>query len=262
MQKVNTLGTIEARMGSTRLPGKTLMKVKGSLTLLELVYQRFSLCREVDAVCVVTSTSPADNDIVELCRAKNMLCERGSENDVLDRVVGAASKYGPEILVQMGGDSAYLDFNLIDRLVRVYKKHQGRFDYVCNDLCRDYPLGIYGHIVKFQSLKEMNKKSNLTLQEREDVVRHFWNNSANYQLLNVRVNDFYKHPELRLTIDYEQDFELLLNLLGRLDNIDYTFGDILKIYTESADLFENVSKLVQKSLPPAGIQFQQDELGL
>ena len=260
MSKIRVLGTIEARMGSSRLPGKTLKEVSEGLTLLELVHSRFKLCKNVDEVCVATSFSPADDEIVKFCRSKNILVQRGNETDVLSRVINAGLVFAPEVLVQMGGDSAYLDFVLIDRLIEIYFKESAAYDYVCNDLDRAYPIGIYGHIVNFKTLLEMNQKRDLTEIEREDVVRHFWNASEKYKILNVKVSSEYAHPELRLTIDYPEDFALIRQVMKHFKRTNFTFQDVILLKNERPALFEPVLKLVQKSLPPQNVKFESCEL--
>lgn len=260
MKQRPILGTIEARMGSSRLPGKTLMEVSPGLHLLELVIKRFRRCRQVDEVVVATTTSSKDDAIANYCMQSGIKVHRGSEDDVLDRVVAAASAFEPDAIVQMGADSAYLDFELIDRLVGLYKRNVGRYDYVCNDLQPGFPIGIYGHVVKFSALKKISAGRDVTPKEREDVVRYLWNHSDAFRLLNLRPNDTYKHPYLRLTIDYPEDFRLLQNVLSRLDRADFQFSDILALKERAPEIFQVVEKLVQLSRPnEADIHFESIE---
>ncbi len=177
------IGTIEARMGSSRLPGKTLTEIFQGEVLLGLVVKRFKQCKEVDDVCVATTDSTKDDVIAAWCKKNDVCCYRGSEEDVLDRVVKAALSVKADAIVQMGGDSAYLDYNLIDNLVRIYKKNN--YDYVCNDLELTYPLGIYGHVVGVATLAQLNSRTDLTVEDREDVVRYLWEHPEQFSLKNV-----------------------------------------------------------------------------
>jgi spore coat polysaccharide biosynthesis protein SpsF len=247
-------------MGSSRLPGKTMMEIREGLPLLGLVVQRFRKCQNVDEICVATSVSPKDDVIAEYCEKNGIFYSRGSEDDVLSRVVQAAAPFSPEAIVQMGADSGYLDFELIDRLIEVYFREQGRYDYVCNDLKRTFPIGIYGHIVKFSSLAAIPGRPNVTAQEREDVVRYFWNHSDTYRLLNVNVIPPYEHPELRLTIDYPEDMQLLKSVLSKIGRLDFTFRDVLEMRQLYSDEFSPVDRLVQRSMPVANqIRFEDGE---
>jgi spore coat polysaccharide biosynthesis protein SpsF len=241
------VGTIEARMGSSRLRGKTLKKVYKDFTLLELVVQRFRLCKNIDDIIVATTVEPQDDKIALWCEQNAILYYRGSEENVLDRVVHASVKAKADVIVQMGADSVYLDFELIDELLKVYK--DGKYDYVCNDMELTYPLGIYGHIVKVEKLIELNKKDDLTLEDKEDVVRYIWEHPKEYNILNIQATKEVNCPNMRLTVDYPEDFELAVNIYNYFDKIDFTTTDIIDLYNANKKLFEPVSTLVQHSAP-------------
>lgn len=241
------VGTIEARMGSSRLPEKTLMKIYKDFTLLELVVKRFRMCKNIDDIIIATTVENQDDKIALWCEQNGVPYYRGSEDDVLDRVTNASIKANADVIVQMGADSAYLDFNLIDELIDIYKN--GNYDYVCNDMELTYPLGIYGHIVKVEKLIELNQKVNLTIEDREDVVRYIWEHPKEYDILNVKADENKNYPNLRLTIDYPEDFELVCKLYDYFDKIDFTSIDIINLYKNDSELFKGVSKLVQHSAP-------------
>jgi spore coat polysaccharide biosynthesis protein SpsF len=114
------VGTIEARIGSSRLPEKILMKVYKDFTLLELVVKRFKLCGNIDDIIVATTVEKQDDKIAFWCEQNGVSYYRGSEENVLDRVRNASIKASADIIVQMGADSAYLDFKLIDELIEIY----------------------------------------------------------------------------------------------------------------------------------------------
>jgi spore coat polysaccharide biosynthesis protein SpsF len=241
------VGTIEARMGSSRLPKKTLMKIYKDFTLLELVVKRFKLCKNIDDIIVATTIEKQDDKIALWCEQNNIAYYRGSEENVLDRVTNASIQANADVIVQMGADSAYLDFELIDELLEVYKN--GSYDYVCNDMELTYPLGIYGHIVKVEKLIELNKKDNLSIEDREDVVRYIWEHPTEYNILNIKAPKNKNYPDLRLTVDYPEDFELAMNIYSHFNKIDFTSTDIIDLYKNDKKLFEGVSKLVQHSAP-------------
>jgi spore coat polysaccharide biosynthesis protein SpsF len=199
------IGTIEARMGSIRSPGKTLTKIHKDVTLLGVVCRRFLLCNNIDAIYVATTVEPQDDVIAEWCVRNQVSFYRGSENNVLDRVVKTALSANADAVVQMGADSAYLDFELIDQLVLLYK--YGDYDFVCNDLELTYPLGIYGHVVNFAKLLELNRNGGLTEQDREDVVSFIVAHPEDYRILNITAPDSKAFPQLRLTVDYPEDIE-------------------------------------------------------
>ena len=241
------VGTIEARMGSSRLPGKTLMEVFNGNTLLEIVVKRFKMCKDIDDIVVATTSKYKDDAISEWCKRKSVLCYRGSEEDVLDRVAGACEYLNADVVVQMGADSAYLDFELIDELLAIFKK--GDYDYVCNDLELTYPLGIYAHIVKVEKLLELNDKKNLSNKDREDVVKYIWEHPDEYKIYNVKAPAEKNVPNLRLTIDYPEDFQLAKDLFTCFNRIDFGTKEIISLYENNPKIFSIVKNLKQKSAP-------------
>jgi spore coat polysaccharide biosynthesis protein SpsF len=241
------IGTIEARMGSTRLPQKTLKSVFNGMPLLECVVRRFQKASSLSDVVVATTDSGKDDPIAEWCLKNNISFHRGSEDDVLDRVVQTATKHEADAIVQMGADSAYLDFELIDHLVSLYKTND--YHYVCNDLRLTYPLGIYGHIVKVQVLKDLNARNDLNSSERSDVVRHIFENPAKYKILNIEADKDFNYPQLRLTIDYPEDLEQAHDVYKHFNGFNFTTSQIINLFKERPEIFSKTQKLVQHSAP-------------
>lgn len=241
------IGTIEARMGSSRLPGKTLMPVFKDKTLLELVVERFMRCRNVDEIWVATTTEPADDAINQWCADRNINCFRGSEEDVLDRVAQTAIQADAEGIVQMGADSAYLDFRLVDELVLHFRS--GRHDYVCNDMVLTYPLGIYGHVVKTTCLQAINAKSELEPADRENVVRYIWERQSEYSILNVTAPSELSFPGMRLTIDYPDDLTLARQVYGHFNHTAFSTKEIVALCQSKPEMFQATMGLVQEQAP-------------
>lgn len=244
---MRVVGTIEARMGSSRLPGKTLSEIYAGMHLLDCVVRRFRLVDRIDDVVVATTTESGDDAIAEWCNANGVSLFRGSEDDVLDRVAGAASHYGADAIVQMGADSAYLDYLLVDQLVERYL--QGDCDYVCNDLKLTYPLGIYGHVVNVRKLVELNQREDLSVEDREDVVRYVWEHPERYRICNIEAGPDFSYPELRLTVDYPEDMDLARNLYRHFGGYLFTTSDIITQYRQAPELFARTRNLVQRSAP-------------
>lgn len=241
------VGTIEARMGSSRLPGKTMTPVYKGMPLLECVVRRFRACCTLGDVVVATTVEKGDDAIADWCAANGVSVFRGSEENVLDRVVGAALQYGADAIVQMGADSAYLDYELIDQLVGLYQT--GNYDYVCNDLKRGYPIGIYGHVVGVGKLRELNQRHDLTQEDREDVVRYIWEHPEGYRIYNLEASRDYNFPELRLTIDYPEDLELAREVYAYFQGHRFATAQVLALYQQRPHLFEKTKTLVQRSVP-------------
>jgi spore coat polysaccharide biosynthesis protein SpsF len=244
------LGSIEARMGSSRLPAKTLMPVYNQMSLLECVVTRFRKCKSIEDVVVATTVEANDDLIADWCEKNKVSYFRGSENDVLHRVVSAAKTYSADAIVQMGADSAYLDPELIDMLVAKYRS--GDYDYVSNDLKLTYPLGVYGHVVKLSKLDELNKRATLSEKDRSDVVRFIFEHQDQYKLLNIEAPAEFRFPELRLTIDYPEDMEQAQAVYKHFNGVDFSIRDLLKLYQQRPEIFEKTKNLVQHSAPFLG----------
>ncbi len=245
MKKI--IGTLEARMGSSRLPGKTLTQLYGGMSLLECVVKRFKQCKNINDVVVATTVEAGDDLIAEWCKNNNISVYRGSEENVLDRVSNTAKEYGADAIVQMGADSAYLDYELIDKMVSYYLDCD--FDYVCNDLILTYPLGVYAHVVSTDKLIEINNKLNLTQEDRDDVVRYIWEHPEQYNISNIEAPIELQYPQLRLTIDYPEDLEQAKSLYEHFGSFLFTTAQIINLYKDKPEFFLKTMSLKQESAP-------------
>ncbi len=217
---------IEARMGSSRLPQKTLMDVTGK-SLLERVVDRLKLAKSVDEVIVATSVSTGDDRIEELCRKRDILCFRGSENDVLGRVYAAAVQFRADVVVQCGADCPFYDPNLVDLLV--YSLVLGGYAYAANDMELTFPEGIDAHVILASALADSACFA-VRSDEREDTPRYLWNNSDRHPIFNLKAvpGTLYNRPEIRLTIDYAEDMELCRHLYEGLSGRgDFTTRELI-----------------------------------
>ncbi len=239
------VGTVEARMGSTRLPGKTLMPIYKGKPLLECVVRRFKQCKQVDELIVATTRGEKDNPIAEWCEKNNVSFYRGSEYDVLNRVVNAARTMQADAIAQMGADSAYLDFELMDQLINIYKS--GDYDYVCNDLKLTYPLGIYGHIVRMRTLETLNERTDLSEADRVDVVRSIFEHPEKYKVKNIEAGPDFAFSQLRFTIDYPQDMDQAREIYAHFKGTAFSTRDLLDLYRQRPELFKKTKNLIQHS---------------
>jgi len=244
---MRAVGTIEARMGSSRLPGKTMETIYDGMPLLECVVQRFRACNTLDDVVVATTVEQRDDEIESWCNKNGVPVFRGSEGNVLERVIGAAKLFNADIIVQMGADSAYLDYQLIDQLVEYYQN--GDFDYVCNDLKLTYPLGVYGHVVSVKKLEELTMRGDLRDDDYSDVVRFFWEHPEFYTIQNIEAPLDLYDPNLRLTIDYPEDLEQARNIYAYFKDCLFTTLQVIQLKRDKPELFEKTCNLVQESAP-------------
>lgn len=238
---------IEARMGSTRVPWKTLMDIAGA-TLLERVVERIGLARTVNRIIVATSTNKGDDDIDKFCKHRNIPCFRGSEDDVLARVYEAAKSYKADIIVQSGADCPFYDPELIDLLVYVLK--WGDYAYSANDMKLTFPEGIDAHVMRFDALEACAKEAKDAM-EREDTPRFIWNHPERFPIFNLEAKpgSFLNRPDIRLTVDYKEDMELAKRIYEKFypDNKFFTTHELIAFLNEHPELIEINSHCEQRS---------------
>lgn len=244
---MKVIATVEARMGATRLPQKTLMDVAGK-TLLERVVERLRLAKSVGEIVVATTSNPLDDEIVKLCQREEIEYFRGSEDDVLDRVYKASLKYRADIVVQSGADCPFYDPELIDILVGIAK--WGGYDYVANDMKLTFPNGVDAHIIPFNVLEACAKEAT-RLIDREDVPRYIWDRPERFKIFNLEAvpNSTLNRPEVRLTVDYPEDFELVVKIYKSIypQNPNFSTFDIIELLDKNLGWIEINKHCKQKS---------------
>ncbi|WP_338751613.1 glycosyltransferase family protein [Bacillus sp. FJAT-52991] len=237
------VAVIQARMGSTRLPGKILKKVMGK-TLLEYQLERVKRSKLIDEIVVATTSKSSDDVIVNLCEELGIHTYRGSEDDVLSRYYEAATVYKADVVVRLTSDCPIIDPEVIDQVVRVYLNHQGAVDYVSNTLKRTFPRGMDTEVFSYQALEQAYQQANL-YRDREHVTAYFYTNPEKYQLKNVKSsNNSSRH---RWTVDTEEDFELITKIISNLYPLKSSFTlrdalDLLEEHKEWSKINEHIEQ--------------------
>ena len=227
---------IEARMGSSRLPGKTLKPMLGK-PMLQLMIERLKRVNLADQIIVATTTNEKDLPIVELAKKMDVKYYQGSEDDVLERVLCAARKFEVDIIVETCGDSPLIDPKLLDYQIDIYLKNN--FDYVCCHLEKTFPIGLDAKIFSTNTLDEVSKLTNEPA-DRENVNLYIWEHPNRYKLKNITAKNKYKRPDLRLVVDYPEDFVLVEKIYNELyhDNPEFDFDDILDLFNSYPELIK------------------------
>ncbi len=238
------VSTIEARMGSTRFPGKTISEIVGK-PLLELLIERLRRARRVDEIVVATTTEPEDKVITELAERVGVKWFRGSSEDVLARVLQAAKAYKADIIVEMTGDNPLLDPELVDEAISVYLK--GNYDYVSNAIKETYPDGLNVQVFSVKVLDEVARLTNDPV-DREHPSLYIYEHPERYRLYNIEAPPEYYHPEYRWTVDTEEDFQSVKAVYENLyyKNPDFSIADIMKLLKEKPDLLKINAHIKQK----------------
>src|SRR5579871_1881320 len=178
---VNTVAIIQARMASTRLPGKVLADI-GGRPMLARVIDRVRAASTIDDVLVATSTSRADDAIEVLCREHRIAVFRGDENDVLDRYYRAAQATRADVVVRITADCPLHDPQVIDTVVSRFDP--SRFDYASNAVDRTYPDGLDVEVFSFQALERAWREAQWA-SEREHVTAFIWKHPDRFRLHHV-----------------------------------------------------------------------------
>lgn len=203
---------VQARMGSTRLPGKVLKPI-GGRPMLSYQIERLAAAKLVDRIVVATTTEPADDSIVALCASEAVECTRGSEHDVLSRYAEAAAAVEARTVVRVTADCPLIDADLIDHVIREFDTVPGRFDYVSNMLEPSWPLGMAVEVFTRAALVDADREA-LQPAEREHVTPFIYWRPQRYHLRSlVRTPDLSHH---RWTVDTPEDFELVSRIVGAL----------------------------------------------
>ncbi len=200
---MRTVAIIQARMQSTRLPGKVLADVAGAPLLMRVVEraQRASL---LDAVVVATSEAEADDCIARFCQEHSLQCFRGSEGDVLDRYHEAALHFNAEVIVRLTADCPLLDPLVIDRVVQTFS--EGSVDYVSNTLECTYPDGLDTEVFSRDCLARARRLAQMK-SEREHVTAYIVKHPESFALGGVRNAVNLSH--MRWTVDEPEDLEFV-----------------------------------------------------
>lgn len=226
---------VQARMGSTRLPGKVLMEVGGRPMLAQQV-RRLRQFSQADEVVIATTTNPADEAIVALARELKVAWYRGSEADVLGRYVGAAKQAEAEVVVRVTADCPLIDPEVGDRVIRELVDHAGDCDYASNVLQRTYPHGLDVEAMFLDTLLRLDRLA-LSQAGREHVTA-FLRAGRPELFLTRSVEDIQNNADLRWTVDEEADLQLVRRLYAelKLGERPVPYREIVSHVRASADL--------------------------
>lgn len=217
-----TLAIIQARMGSTRLSGKVLRDIIGKPMLWHII-NRLKQARLVDKIIIATTTLKEDDQLEDFARGATLACYRGEAEDVLARYYGAATQFNAEVIVRICGDNPLIDPQITDRII---EEHLGSdVDYTSNTIERTYPNGLEVEVFPFRVLERAHKAAKRDY-EREHVTPYLYQHPDLFRIKSIEASGKLRRPDLRLTLDTEEDLRLIREIFGRL------YGDGQIFYTE------------------------------
>lgn len=240
---MTTVAIIQARMGSTRLPGKVLLDLGGE-TVLARVVKRLSRASLVNEVMVATTDSAADDTIGRECERLDVRCFRGSENDVLDRYHQAARACAAEAIVRITSDCPLIDPELVDDTIRVFLEEHA--DYGSNVFPRTYPRGLDTEVFTAAALERAWRDA-IEPHQREHVTPYFHEHPELFRLVSTHGQT--DCSAYRWTLDTVEDLQLLRAIYSRLGNRDnFRWREALAVVEREPELAELNAHVMQKSI--------------
>lgn len=223
---------VQARMGSSRFPGKVLAEIAGR-PMLQHVVERAARIHAANEVVLATSDDPGNRPLLDLAARLGVPAYAGSESDVLDRYYQAAKRCGSDVIVRITADCPLLDPEVSSDVVRTFAG--GEFDYVTNCLPPTYPDGLDTEVFSFAALERAWREASLE-SEREHVTPYIWKNPGKFRIRNVRGSRDLSH--LRWTVDHADDLAFVRSIYARLEGRETTFGmdDVLRLLETEAGL--------------------------
>ena len=225
MKKPRTVAIVQARMGSSRLPGKVMMKIGGRPLLVYLV-ERISRARTLDTIVVATSTNPRDNVIIEECERRGIPNFRGSELDVLGRYVSAARACEADVVVRVTADNPFTDPDSIDRVVDTIA-FEGAGYAIENNL----PVGTTGEALTWKALTFIDSVAN-TSRWREHVTLYAKENPHEHHCAFLEPRPECNRPDLSFTVDELHEYLHLREIAGCFDTIDFRLKNLIEVADE------------------------------
>jgi len=225
------IALVQARMGSTRLPNKVMKPICG-IPMIELLITRLARSLEIDQLIVVTSIDERNLQLVRHVQSLGFDCEQGSENDVLDRYVKVAKKYQADIVVRITGDCPLVDPELVDELIRTFKKTN--LDYLSNNYPPTYPDGLDIEVFTLKALEQAALEANEVF-DREHVTPYL-RKPGKFKIDNKMNNEDFS--SLRWTVDEQVDLTVIDRVFQHFyPSNDFSWLDVLELQKQQPALF-------------------------
>ena len=242
---------VQARMGSSRLPGKVMLKLDEN-PVLYYVLKQLQSSKLIEKIVVATTTLDEDDMIEDYVKNMGIDVFRGSSNDVLDRYYQCATKFSFSTIIRITSDNPLIDPTIVDNLIQKFISNS--YDCLTNAYVRTFPYGTEVEIFSFESLNNAWKNATKP-SEREHVTPYLYNNSGNFKNFNV------EHPKnisnLRWTIDRKNDLTLVKSIISKIKKRPILMNDILDLFSKEPELFE----INKNQIPNEGYQksLKEDE---
>tara|TARA_B100000470_G_scaffold18500_1_gene12488 strand:+ start:190 stop:960 length:771 start_codon:yes stop_codon:yes gene_type:complete len=229
-----TIGCIiQARMGSTRLPGKVLMEVIEGKPVLYYVINQLKYCKSFEKLIIATTTLPEDDKIAQFCIDNNVNYFRGDSKNVLERHYRCAEKFSLSTVIRMPADKPLLDPEVVDKVVEAFNSNS--YDYVTNFLPSTYPSGTEVEVLSFNALKIAYEKAILP-SEKEHVTNYIYDHKDDFRIFNVVNSE--NLSNFRWAVDRIEDLRLIREIVSNIRKNPILIKDILELFKNEPNLVE------------------------
>lgn len=237
---------VQARMNSTRLPGKILLKVL-DIPLLGFQIQRLQRVRQMTEIVLATSRQATDEPLLLFCKETRIPLYRGSEENVLERYYEAAKSFSADIVIRISGDCPLIDPAIVDQGISMFIDNFPCYDYISNTHQRTFPRGMDVEIFTFDALKKSYEEAQ-SLAEKEHVTPYIYRHPELFKIGQFLFSS--NQSDYRLTVDTLEDFHLIKKILEELYpvNPEFTLEDILELLRLHPDWVKINSHIQQKNV--------------
>jgi spore coat polysaccharide biosynthesis protein SpsF len=220
-------------MGSSRLPGKVMMKIDENEYVLDFVINQIKKSKSIDEIIVATTDLTEDVKIVEHLQNIGIKYFCGNSNDVLDRYFQCAKKFSCTTIVRITADNPLIDPNIIDKTIEVYENKE--FDLVTNTINRTFPYGTEVEVFSFDSLEKSWNNAKKP-SEREHVTPFIRNPENKFLLTNIKNEEDFSF--LRYTVDRSEDLKLVKEIIKNIPTRPILLKDIITLYKNNSKIFD------------------------
>ena len=239
---------ILARLNSTRLPKKQLKKI-GNEPILKILVNRLKKSKNIRNIVICTTNKKTDDPLVSFLKKEKILYYRGSEKDVLKRMLGAAKKFDTDIIIDVEGDKIYTDIKLMDLVIKQFLNSKNEFVIASRNKKDFEPTdhfihGIFPAGFRTSILEKICNKKKTNNTETGYKELFFEKGICKKTFVTIPTKSNIPN-EIRLTLDYPEDLELAKRIFAELGN-NFGYKDILKIYNKNPEIFKITKKVLDK----------------
>ncbi|MEN6325466.1 MAG: glycosyltransferase family protein [Syntrophomonas sp.] len=232
---------VQARMSSTRLPGKVLRNILGK-PMLGFIVERLGWVKEIGQIVIATSSDPSDQLVYQFCRENGIACYRGNLNDVLDRFYHTAKEYKADTVIRITGDCPCVDPQLVARLIDLFRSGNYNHAGIATGagaifMENRFPNGLDAECFSFASLEKAWQEAT-EAADREHVTPYIWRNKDMFKCGSLKPEEDYSN--IRLSVDHIEDFQLVSKIYENLYNQEKPFlmKDIIAFLRANPQLAE------------------------